>query len=71
MKKVNILVAAGIILIFIGMTLQLDQLIKNNIDKQERIDNQATELIKCKEENDALWDNYYMNVSNYDGEYYE
>ena len=30
------------------------------------------ENTKLTKENEALWDNYYMNVSNYEGyEYYE
>lgn len=71
MKKVNVLIISGVIMIFIGMTLQLEQLIKDNIHKQEIIDSQAKELIKCKAETESLWDNYYMNKSEYKGEYYE
>lgn len=43
MKKVNMLIAASVILIFIGMTIQLDQLIKDNIRQQEIINS-----VKCK-----------------------
>ena len=71
MRTVNILIAAGVTLIFIGMTLQLEDLIKENIENKKIIDSQATELIKCKYENEGLWDNYYMNKSEYKGEYYE
>lgn len=43
MKKVNMLIAASVILIFIGMTIQLDQLIKENIRQREIINS-----VKCK-----------------------
>lgn len=67
---VNKLCIIGMILIFLGMVLQLEQVIVDNEKKQELIEKQADELIKCKAENEHLWNNYYENVSN-DGEYYE
>lgn len=83
MKKVNILISVGIILIFIGMCLELDKLIKDNEKKQELIDIQAEQIIQCNEEENTLyreylkleeenmvcWDMYYSGVSEYDGEY--
>lgn len=85
-KLVNGLISAGFILIIIGMVIQQNQIKKDNVNKQSIIDNQAIELIKYREENRSLyeenlkleeenmacWNNYYMNVSNYEGyEYYE
>ena len=73
MKKiVNILIAAGFILIIIGLIFKCEELNNELNEAKETIDIQASELIRCKEENDYLWSNYYMNVSNYEGyEYYE
>ena len=71
MKKVNILFIIAILFILLGMALQIDKLIKENEKQQKVIDNQAKKLIKCEAENESLWDNYYMNASEYEGEYYE
>lgn len=71
MKKVNILFIIAILFILLGMALQIDKLIKENEKQQKVIDNQAEKLIKCELENESLWDNYYMNASEYEGEYYE
>lgn len=71
MKKVNILFIIAILFILLGMALQIDKLIKENKKQQKVIDNQAEKLIKCELENESLWDNYYMNASEYEGEYYE
>lgn len=71
MKKVNILFIIAILFILLGMALQIDKLIKENEKQQKVIDNQAEKLIKCELENKSLWDNYYMNASKYEGEYYE
>ena len=93
MKKVNILFIIGMILILIGMTVQLEYLIRDNEERQTIINNQkkeikehqkeikeleakvleiAKEKTKVEAENQYLWSNYYMNVSNYEGyEYYE
>lgn len=68
-KIYHILVTIGFIMLFIGMTLQLEQVIEDNENKEEIIDNQAKEIIKLKEENEHLWNNYYENVSDYKGEY--
>lgn len=45
----NLLIGIGVILILIGMTLQLEKLIKDNENKQKIIESQANELIKCNE----------------------
>ena len=71
MKKVNILFIIAILFILLGTALQIDRLIKENEKQQKIIDNQAERLIKCESENESLWDNYYMNASEYEGEYYE
>lgn len=71
LSLINKLCIIGIIVLFLGMVLQFEQVVEDNEKKQEIIDRQATEIIKLKEENEHLWNNYYMNVSNYEGEYYE
>lgn len=41
-------------------------------DLHERVDQALIKLNKTEAENQYLWDNYYMNASNYEGyEYYE
>lgn len=74
--KVIILGMMGMILIALGLGVQLIQYHNeiDNLNKElnkanETIDQQATELIRYKEENDYLWSNYYMSVSDYEGEY--
>lgn len=71
-KIAYVLLVTGLILIFAGLILQIhkdNQIIK---DKDSLIDKQAQEINKLNAENEALWDNYYMNASNYEGyEYYE
>lgn len=76
------LIFIGLLLIITGLIAQIivdsrdNQLIINNYKKQiaeknEVIMQQGNEIIRLRYENEALWDNYYMNVSEYDGEYYE
>ncbi len=77
--KTKILLLIGLILIIIGLSIQVykdNQIIKDKNtlieEKDERLGNLAQEIIKLRNENEALWDNYYMNVTNYEGyEYYE
>lgn len=72
----------GLVLIITGLIAQIivndrdNQLIIENYKKQikvkdELILQQGDEINKLRYENEVLWDNYYMNVSEYDGEYYE
>lgn len=81
-KLAHTLIFIGLVLIITGLIAQIivdnrdNQLIINDYKKQieakdETIESQGRELIKLRYENEALWDNYYMNVSEYDGEYYE
>ena len=77
-KIAHILAIIGIILIVSGLviTIVIDE---NKIKecestielKDELIEQQGRTIVKLRAENEALWDNYYMNVSEYDGEYYE
>ena len=53
-KLFNKLVYIAFIMIFIGMTLQLEQVIEDNEKKQEIIERQADELIRCRAENENL-----------------
>ena len=78
-KLAHILIFIGLVLIITGLIAQIivdNQLIINDYKKQieakdELIEQQGRTIIKLRSENEALWDNYYMNVSEYDGEYYE
>lgn len=71
-KLLYILLVGALILIIIGLITQIYKCNQIITEKDELIDSQAQELIKLRIENEALWDNYYMNVSNYEGyEYYE
>lgn len=77
-KIAHILTIIGIILIVSGLVITIVK-DKNKIKecesaielKDELIEQQGRTIIKLKAENEALWDNYYMNASEYDGEYYE
>ena len=70
--KIKIRAVAGVILIAIGMTLQMIQYQKEINDLNERLDNALIEIDRLEAENESLWDNYYMNVSNQEEyEYYE
>lgn len=71
MKKFQVIAIIGIILVAVGMVINQEILIHKNEELNDRVDQQAKEIIKLTEENSSLWDNYYMNVSNYEGEYYE
>lgn len=77
-KIAHILAIIGILLIVSGLviTIVIDENkikeFESTIElKDELIEQQGRTIVKLRAENDALWDNYYMNVSEYDGEYYE
>jgi len=81
-RLAQILAVIGLVLIITGLIATIivnerdNQLVINDYKKQikakdETIQSQGREIIKLRYENEALWDNYYMNVSEYDGEYYE
>lgn len=72
MKKVaKIIAIIGIVLIFSGLIIEIIILNNKLKDTKDTLNTQLSENIKLKSENEALWDNYYMNVSEYGGEYYE
>ena len=73
MKRIALIIAnIGVLLIVIGLGIQLIQYQKEIDDLKERLNNVAIENAIVKAENEALWDNYYMNVTNQEGyEYYE
>ena len=77
-KIAHILAIIGILLIVSGLviTIVIDENkikeFESTIElKDELIEQQGRTIIKLRAENEALWDNYYMNASEYDGEYYE
>ena len=51
-ELVNILITLGVIFILLGTTLELEEVINDNVKKQEIIDRQADELIRCRAENE-------------------
>ena len=81
-----ILFHIGVIIIVSSLLLRIGELKRENEEQQELLNVIADQLIQCNEEvnalygknikldeeNQSLWDNYYMNVSNQEGyEYYE
>lgn len=77
-KTVKILFIIGILLIFAGLIAQIIILDNKNkrlndqlTETKDILDKQVIENLKLQYENEALWDNYYMNASEYGGEYYE
>lgn len=81
-----ILFNIGVIIIAFSLLLRIGELKRENEEQQELLNVIADQLIQCNEEvnalygknikldeeNQSLWDNYYMNVSNQEGyEYYE
>jgi len=77
--KVKILAITGIAMIIAGLILQITQDQQKIINQKEeikslneRLDQTLIKLFRTEEENQNLWDNYYMNVTNQEGyEYYE
>lgn len=78
-RKALIIANIGVFLIVLGLGVQSidyqDQIDRNQeeiINLQEKLDKALIEIDRLEAENDSLWSNYYMNVSNYEGyEYYE
>ncbi len=79
MKKVaKIIAIIGIVLIISGLIIEIIVLNNKNkelntqlMEKTDSLESCNIRLIQYQAENEALWDNYYMNVSEYGGEYYE
>lgn len=77
--KVRILATTGVVMIIAGLILQITQDQQKIINQKEeiknlneRLDQTLIKLFRTEEENQNLWDNYYMNVTNKEGyEYYE
>ena len=53
-RIVHLLITIGIIFILLGTTLELEGVIEDNTEKQEIIERQADELIRCRSENENL-----------------
>lgn len=66
-----ILAYLGIFFMFIGAIFKVIELNQEVGELNKIVTDQGNEIIKLKEENEHLWSNYYMNVSEYEGEYYE
>ena len=72
MKVAKILTIVGILMIMLGMTFQVIDYQKQIEKLKIQLDKVATENNRLRAENESLWDNYYMNVTNQEGyEYYE
>ena len=73
MKRIALIIAnIGVVLIIIGLGVQTIQYQKQIDEITNLLNKVAIENAKLKEENNSLWDNYYMNVTNQEGyEYYE
>jgi len=72
MRKVaKIIALIGLLLIISGLIVEIVVLNNKNKELDTQLEKQITENIKLRYENEALWDNYYMNTSEYGGEYYE
>lgn len=73
MKRIALIIAnIGVIFILIGLGTQMIEYQKQIDDLTGLLNKVAIENAKLKAENDSLWDNYYMNVTNQEGyEYYE
>lgn len=72
MKKVaKIIAIIGVVLVISGLIIEIIILNNKLKDTKDTLNAQLSENIKLKSENEALWDNYYMNVSEYGGDYYE
>lgn len=83
MNKVKWLALTGVLMIITGLVLQcltLKQerddyyykLVHKTHDKEVlevKIYELSDEIMRLRWENEALWDNYYSNVSDYEGEY--
>lgn len=79
MKKVaKIIAIIGLVLIISGLIIEIIVLNNKNkelntqlMKKTDSLESCNIRLIQYQAENEALWENYYMNVSEYRGEYYE
>lgn len=71
-SRIERIILVLLILVTVGLAIDNYRLRNKLDDAEEKIQEQVAELIKVKQENDVLWDNYYMNIGNYEGyEYYE
>lgn len=57
-RIVHLIITIGIIFILLGTTLELEGIIEDNTEKQEIIERQADELIRCRAENENLEKRY-------------
>lgn len=79
MRKVaKIIALIGLLLIISGLIVKIVVLNNKNkelntqlMEKTDTLESCNIRLIQYQVENEALWDNYYMNTSEYGGEYYE
>lgn len=59
----------GVVIIILGMSIWINDLNNKCNELETQLKNEQIKNVKLHQENDALWDNYYMNVSDYNGEY--
>lgn len=68
-KLVLILSAIGVAMIILGMGIWINDLGNKCDDLEIKLKDEQVKNVKLQLENDALWNNYYLNVSDYNGEY--
>lgn len=59
----------GVVIIILGMSIWINDLNNKCNELETQLKNEQIKNVKLHQENDALWDNYYMNVSDYNEEY--
>lgn len=70
--KEKLIMLIILVLLTICVVLRMVQHQKQIKDLNEKLDNALIKITRLQEENEHLWNNYYMNVTNSDGlEYYE
>lgn len=68
-NKVKYIVILGLLMIITGLIFQCVVLAKKIDNLEKRYDSLVNEYVKITYENEGLWNNYYDNVSDYNGEY--
>ena len=68
-KIVLMLSIIGVAMIILGMSIWINELSNKCYEFKIKLRDEQVKNVKLQIENDALWSNYYSNVSDYNGEY--
>ena len=68
-KIALILSVIGVVMIILGMGIWINDLHNSCKKLETQLKNEQVRNVKLQQENDALWDIYYLNISDYEGEY--